>query len=281
MTGAHGARSAAKQAGGRAERGGKRVENSAGFAVLVTVGLIAYGIVHLLVALIAVQLAWTGTSRQASQKGAFQQMASQPLGRVLVWVTAAGLLALTLWQLFEALWGHRGVEQGRKRIVKQLGSAGKAVVYLALAASAASTAKGSSSNSNTSEKTLTAKLLAVPFGRILVVLVGVVVMVVAARLMVKGITKTFRKDLAGSVGTGVIKVGEVGYTAKGVALGIVGILFVVAAVTANPQKAGGLDTALRTLRSQSFGPILLTVVAIGIACFGLYCFAWSRHVKKT
>ena len=248
---------------------------------MVTVGLIAYGIVHFLVAWIAVQLAWTGTSRQASQKGAFQQMSSEPLGRVLLWVAAAGLVALTLWQLAEALWGHRDAEQGRKRTFKRLGSAGKAVVYLALALSAASTDKGSASNSNNSEKTLTGKLLSVPFGRVLVVVVGVAVLAVAARLVIKGLQKKFRKDLADSVGPAVIKLGQFGYTAKGVALAVVGMLFIVAAITANPQKAGGLDTALRTLRNQRFGPVLLTVIAIGIACFGAYCLAWSRHAKTT
>ena len=78
-----------------------------------------------------------------------------------------------------------------------------------------------------------------------------------------------------------IRLGQIGYTAKGVALAIVGILFLLAAITFDLQKAGGLDTALRTLRQQSFGPILLALTALSWAGFGLFCFAWSRRVKKT
>ncbi|MDQ3481565.1 MAG: DUF1206 domain-containing protein, partial [Actinomycetota bacterium] len=39
----------------------------------------------------------------------------------------------------------------------------------------------------------------------------------------------------------------------------------------------GLDVALRTLLDESFGPWLLAVVAVGIGCFGVYCFFWARY----
>lgn len=272
---------AGSTATGRAEEAGRQVEGSRTFAALVTTGLIAYGVVHLLVAWIAVQLAWGGTGQEASQQGAFQEMASTPVGDVLVWVTGIGLFALALWQIFEAVWGHLDAEEGRKRIVKRLGSAAKAVVYAALGVSAIGTAVGSaSSGGGSSEETLTAKLLSAPFGRVLVIAVGVVVLVVGGRLVYRGVTKKFRHDLDGGVRPGALRLGQIGYIAKGVALGIVGILFVLAAVTFDPDKAGGMDDALRTLREQPFGPYLLTVMAAGIGCFGLYCFVWSRHHKN-
>ncbi len=73
--------------------------------------------------------------------------------------------------------------------------------------------------------------------------------------------------------------GRAGYIAKGIALGIVGVLFGWAAISYDPEKAGGLDMALRTLREQPGGPMLLTAVALGIACCGVYCFVWSRNAK--
>ncbi|MDQ6658860.1 MAG: DUF1206 domain-containing protein [Actinomycetota bacterium] len=271
----------AAAAAGKARQAGQQVEASTPFGVLVSVGLAAYGVVHLLIAWIALQLAWSGGGQQASQSGAFRQMASTPIGRVLLWITAIGLFTLTLWQLFEAGWGHQGVS-GRERVGRRLSSAGKAVVYLALAISAVSTAAGSSSsNSNTGEQTLTAKLLSVTFGRLLVSVVGVLVIVVGGRLIYRGVRSKFTRDLAGSVGAGVIRLGQIGYLAKGIAVAIVGVLFVVAAITFDPRKAGGLDAALRTLRNQPFGPILLTVMALGIGCFGVYCFVWSRRAKKS
>ncbi|HRC85420.1 MAG TPA: Clp protease N-terminal domain-containing protein, partial [Thermoanaerobaculia bacterium] len=62
----------------------------------------------------------------------------------------------------------------------------------------------------------------------------------------------------------VLAEGEGGYTAKGVAFGIVGVLFVVAGLTHDPKKSGGLDQALFELLDKPFGPLLLALVAVGI-----------------
>lgn len=78
----------------------------------------------------------------------------------------------------------------------------------------------------------------------------------------------------------IVRLGQAGYVAKGVSLGIVGGLSVLAAWTYDPQKAGGLDTALQTLLDQPLGPYLLTLVALGIAAFGAYCFAWARYPRE-
>ncbi|MET3804209.1 nitrogen fixation-related uncharacterized protein [Nakamurella sp. UYEF19] len=263
-----------------AENEGQQIEQSRWFGLLVMIGLASYGVVHLLIAWIALQIAWTGGGGEASQQGALAQMAGSSVGDVILWITAVGLFALTLWQLFTALWGHGGEQDLKKKVTKRLGSAGKAVVYLALGISALTTAAGGRKSGNSSEKTLTAKLLGVPFGKVLVIAVGIVVIVVGGRLAYRGLKKKFTDDLDGAVGPGAVRLGQIGYCAKGIAFGIVGVLFVVAAVTYDPAKAGGLDAALRTLRNQPFGAVLLTLMALGIAAFGIYCFFWSRHAKR-
>jgi hypothetical protein len=75
------------------------------------------------------------------------------------------------------------------------------------------------------------------------------------------------------------RLGVAGYSAKGVAYGIAGLLFVVAAVTYDPEKARGLDAALTELRDQPYGQILLTLIALGIAAFGVFCFVQSKYRK--
>jgi hypothetical protein len=50
----------------------------------------------------------------------------------------------------------------------------------------------------------------------------------------------------------------------------------LAAIRSNLGEAGGLDAALRTLAGQPFGTVLLIAVAIGLAAFGVYCFAAAR-----
>jgi hypothetical protein len=95
----------------------------------------------------------------------------------------------------------------------------------------------------------------------------------------KGWTRKFLQDLRDSPGTLAVRAGMVGYIAKGIALAVVGFLFVVAAVEKSATKATGLDGALRSLRQQSFGPWVLSVVGLGIAAYGVYSLARARHAR--
>ncbi|WP_289489995.1 DUF1206 domain-containing protein, partial [Klebsiella pneumoniae] len=77
-----------------------------------------------------------------------------------------------------------------------------------------------------------------------------VVAAVGVAFVVRGITRAFEKHLiipGGTAGRGIRVFGTVGYVAKGIAVGVAGILFVVAALTHDPGAASGLDGALRSL----------------------------------
>lgn len=111
--------------------------------------------------------------------------------------------------------------------------------------------------------------------------VGVIVIVVGGRLIYRGAREKFTQDLRGAIPRGVLRLGQVGYIAKGTVLAAVGVLFIVAALTYDPQKAGGLDSAVRTLRDQPYGPFILTALALGFVSFGGYCLAWSGRAKRS
>lgn len=254
------------------------VRHSRGYQQLVKVGLVSYGVVHLLVAWIALNLAF-GKRGEASPNGALREVAKQPLGEVLLWIMAVGLFALTVWQLIEATVGRddpdrEGNVKGRAR------SAGRAAVYLALGLLTVGVAVGSrSAQSGQGEETLTAKLMALPFGQILVAAVGAAIIGVGVSQIVKGVRQKFVEDLDRNVSQAVRRLGTVGYICKGTALAIVGGLFGWAAATYDPKKAGGMDAALATIKHQPAGTVLLVAMAVGIACFGAYCFAWARFAR--
>jgi hypothetical protein len=75
------------------------------------------------------------------------------------------------------------------------------------------------------------------------------------------------------------RLGQVGYTAKGIAYAIVGVLLVDAAITHDPSESRGLDAALRTLAEKPFGAVLLCLVALGFLAYGVFCFFQSRYRK--
>lgn len=254
------------------------VRSRRGYQVLVAVGLVSYGLVHLVVAWIAVQVAIGGRG-EASSSGALRELASQPFGLVLMVIMAVGLFTLVVWQVIEAAVGGQAADDEKDRWRERLRAAGRAVVYLVLGITAASLAIGARQASGQAEETLTSRLLALPFGVALVVILGAIVAGVGIGQILRGVKEKFTKDLRGGVRRPVRVLGKVGWSAKGIALVIVGLLFIWAALSANPERAGGLDAALGTIRSQPFGPVLLVAMAAGFACFGLFCFAWAKNAK--
>jgi hypothetical protein len=254
-----------------------QVRRSQGYHGLIGVGLVSYGLVHLVLAWLALQIAFGGRE-DASAGGALQQLTRQPLGTALLWVMAIGLFTLVIWQGLEATIGRESSNRDGS-LRKRLSSAGRAVVYLALAILAVGVAMGNGGGSGNSEQTLSARLMALPFGRFLVGAVGVAVIAVGIAKIVKGVKQKFLEDLDSGIGPVVRRLGTAGYCAKGVSLGIIGGLFGYAALTYDPKKAGGLDAALSTIRAQPFGTALLVIMAVGIASFGVFCFVWARKAR--
>jgi hypothetical protein len=257
---------------------------------LARVGLLAYGLVHVLVAWLALQLAWGGGGQEADQSGAMQTLARQPFGKPLLWIVGLGLVALALWQAAEILrWrsGWSASDKARtKAIRKTVKSAAKAVVYAALAVLAIRFAVGSGQSSAQQQQQRTAGVFSWPGGRILVGMVGLVLIGVGAQHVYEGLSKRFLKqiDLAEappSVTRWITRAGQAGFPAKGVALGVVGGMLGWAAITFDPSKARGLDGAMHVILSAPGGPALLTLVAAGIVAFAAFCFARARYPERT
>ena len=247
-------------------------------------GLVAYGVVHLLIAWLAVQLAFGEKSDSASNTGALHYLAEQPLGAVLVWLVAVGMLLLVVWRLLEFAFGYQEESDDTKRWRKRATSLGKAVIYGAIGWSAVQTATGSGGGKGGTDST-TAKLMELPGGQLIVGAVGLAIIGYGGSLVYRGWTEKFREHLdaqgqSGTDGSAYVKLGKAGYIAKGISIALVGGLFGYAAITHEPKKSGGLDQALQTVLEQPFGQVLLTAIGLGIGCYGVFCFARAKHLSR-
>ena len=268
----------------RAEATGREAHDSEWIDHAARIGLIAYGLVHLVIAWLAIQLALGEKEGSADSTGAVQQLSEQAYGQALVWAVAIGLFLLAIWQILEAIFGHRD-EEGFTRVRKRATSAGKAVIYIVIGISAVRAATGSSSSGKGGTDSTTAKVMDWPGGQLIIAAVGLAIMGVGGYLIYRAFTEKFAKHInaegkSGSSGTAYVWFGKVGYIAKGVALGIVGGLFLYAAITHDPKKSGGLDQALHKVLQQPFGQVLLIVIALGIGCYGLFCFTPARRFER-
>ncbi|MFL6061673.1 MAG: DUF1206 domain-containing protein [Marmoricola sp.] len=249
----------------------------------IRIGFVAYGVVHLLIAWLALQLALGHHDGRASNQGALRHLAGEPFGRVLVWAIAIGMFFLVCWRLLEGAVGHRDEEDEKKRLAQRAGSFGKAIVYGAIGVSALKIAIGAGSRSR--GRATTAKLLDLPAGPWIVGLAGLAILAYGANMVRRGLTEKYREHLSaegrsGEAGTAYLLLGKYGYVAKGTVIGIIGILVGYAAANHDPRRSGGLDQALRTVLEQPFGPFLLGVIALGIASYGVFCLVRARHLSR-
>jgi len=254
------------------------VSGNRAFHVLARTGFAVNGLLHILIGAIAIGVAASGGSGgEADQSGALKQVSSTPGGLFVLWIAVVGLFALGLWQLVQVV--VISDPDAKKKWGKRASEAGKGVVYIALGVTALTFALGGSTSSSDSSQTLSARLLETPGGVFLLVAIGLAVFGGGVGFVVIGIRRTFRKLIrvpAGAAGRAVVVLGIVGYVAKGIALGVVGILFVVAAFTVDPEKASGLDGALKALADLPFGIVVLVLVGIGLIAYGLFLGARAR-----
>ncbi|RCK71243.1 DUF1206 domain-containing protein [Desertihabitans brevis] len=263
-------------AGERAEQAARALRQVQVYRAMVRIGLVAYGVVHLLVAVVALQLALGVGRQEASSTGAMAEVATQPLGVVLLGAIAVGLVTLALWKVLEALLGHREAH-GFTRVRRKASALGTALLYLVLAATAVRVAAGARPGTARERgQDLAARLLDHPVGVGLVLLVAAGVAGFGVAAGIKGLRRTFREDLSREPGPVGLLLGVVGHVTKGVAYLVVASLLVAAVLTSDAERAGGLDLALRAVRAQVHGGVLLTLVALGLAAYGLYCFGWAR-----
>jgi hypothetical protein len=254
--------------------------------ILGRAGMVCYGIIHLLVGYLALRVAFGDQSEQADQRGALTEIGSGGGGKAVLWILAVGLFAYAGWQLLLAARSYQWVSKKGKRTRKRIAAAVRAVIGISIGITAFRLASGSGSggSGDQQQKSWTAELLSLPAGRLLVGVVALVVIGVGVALVRKGVRKSFLKDLnTGELPAGtqrwVTRLGVAGYIAKGVVVGIVGVLLGLAGLRQNAGEAGGLDAALKTVASQPFGTAALVVVALGLAAYGVYCFAAAKAHK--
>jgi hypothetical protein len=262
---------------GDVRRVADKVEGQPALQMGARAGYAVSGVMHLLIGWIALQIAWSASGKSADASGALQTLAANTLGRLTLWVAVVGFVALGLLELAKLLTARPA--PGASPWADRAKGISKAALHLALAWASFSTAKGRPRSNKAQSVDFTATLLQQTGGRLLVSAIGLAVIGVGVYHVVKGWNKKFLQDLNGHPGTLAVRAGVVGYLAKGVALAVVGLLFVAAAVQNSASKATGLDGALRSLRQQPVGPWLLTAVALGIAAYGAYSFARARYAR--
>ena len=214
------------------------------------------------------------------QKGVIHEIAEKPFGEIALIVIGVGLLAYALWRIVTALEDAEHHGRDAKGIAKRVGHALSGIAYAGIAATALKLAIGESAGRGDGTQTWTARLMDAPGGTILVMLAGVVILLVGLFQIRYGWREEFRKHLRTERNEWLIPTGKWGYMARGVVFAIMGFFIAMAGLRHDPNRARGLEGALDTLASQSYGQWLLALIAAGLACYGVFSMlsAKYRHI---
>jgi NADH:ubiquinone oxidoreductase subunit 5 (subunit L)/multisubunit Na+/H+ antiporter MnhA subunit len=247
-------------------------------------GYAAKGIVYALVGILAFQAAFNWGGKVTGTKGVFRTIASQPFGKVMLFLVGVGLLGYVVWRFVQAFTDPEHRDEGAKAFARRVSYFISGLIYGSLALFALrivfSGSGSSSSSSSSSERT--ASLLAQPFGQWLVGLVGVAVVAYGFYCFYRAITTKFRRklklaEMSPKEEKWSTRIARFGLTAKGGVSVIIGYFFIQAARTSDASEARTTEGALQTIQQQPYGGWLMGIVALGLIAYGIHLGVQARY----
>ena len=247
-------------------------------------GYAAKGTIYALVGILAVQAAFNWGGKVTGTTGAFETIANQPFGKVMLFLIAVGLVGYVIWRAVAAIFDPEHDENGAKNVLRRLTYAVSALVYgsLAIAAFRIALSSDSSSGSSGGSNQQTAALLSQPFGRWLVGLVAASAVAYGFYCIYRGIKTKFRKklklsEMSQTEESWAIRIGRFGLISKGIVSTIVGYFFAQAARSSDASEAKNTAGALQVIQQQPFGAVLMGIIAFGMLAYGLHLIIQARY----
>jgi hypothetical protein len=247
-------------------------------------GIISKGIVYCLIGILAAVPAVGLRGQRMNKSDAFRLIYDQPLGQFLLLVVAVGLAGYVTWRLFQAIRDidHKGKDT--KAAFTRIGYAFSAFVYATLAYYAIKLAIGGpdgSSGGGGSRRFVVSKVLEFPAGEWLIGISAVLIFFQGIRQIYKGASGKFCKSvqlIGNEYGNVYKKAGILGYISRGVVLLVLGYFFFRAAVNGSGSEIQDTKGAFDFIEN-TFGSLLMFLVAIGLIGYGVFMFVKGRYQK--
>ena len=244
--------------------------------------MVSKGLVYALVGGIALKVAFFSGDTEG-KAGALRTLAQQPFGKVMLFTLMVGFAGYALWRLSQAVLNSNHEGDHAKGWFRRLTYFIRSVLYGSLTVGTGRIVF------NTPEKEEAVKswsrtLMEQPFGSTLVATLGVMIIGVGIYQFHKVRSKKYQEDLKLSelhedVRTLFCKVAPAGIIARGGVFCIMGYFLIYAGWSNNPAEAKGFGEALQYLAQQSYGQIMLTVVACGLLIYAAYELFKARYLR--
>jgi hypothetical protein len=265
-----------------AARSGLRAASPA-LVMLGRAGYAAKGIVYVVMGALAAGVAIDGGGRTTDTRGAINVIGDGPMGTVALAAIGVGLIGYMLWRLIAAATDAEGKGDQPTKLAVRGSQAARGVAYGVLGVQALRALGGDDVGSQgAATRHWTARLLDMPFGRALVIGVGLGVLGYAGYQLYRAFSDKPKKDLdlaeAGPTQAAwIVRLGRFGIAARGVVFAMIGVFLLRAGMQQDSGEAGGIAQSLQALGSASYGKLVLGAVALGLMAYGVYQLATARY----
>jgi hypothetical protein len=243
-------------------------------APLARLGYASKAAIYAIIGVLAVLTAMNRGGRITDTSGALRVVLRQPYGRTLLIVLAVGLLGYAAWRLLDAVVDpdRHGTSAGG--LMVRIGNTIRGLIYGGLGFEAIQLLRGLRGSRGNEARLWTARLLDLPFGELLVTLIGAGIVAYGLWQVFQGVTgkhdvkvdwsciaPRFRHELQ--------RICQFGVAVRGGLLATLGVYLVRAALQHDPSEVAGSRESILRLGGVVEGRWFLALIAAGLLAYAV------------
>jgi len=245
-------------------------------------GYVARGVVYVCVGGLSLAAAAGAGGKPTDPSGALAALVRLPAGRSALALVALGLLIHAAFRAVLVVTGEPSAHEGGRwrRVATRVRHGFSACLYSGMALTAALLAAGryghAHVNKDAETQTASARLLAAPAGRPILIAIAAGILIAAAVQIVRAFgPNDVRKRLRTEAMTErqcklMAALGRVAYVARATVLAVCGYFLARGAIDRAPGETRGPAGALREVWKLPHGGLWLALIAAGLVAFGAY-----------
>lgn len=249
---------------------------------LARLGYASKALVYAIVGVLAILTAVSHRGRITDTSGALRVVLTQPFGTILLMVLAVGLSGYGVWRLLDTFVDpdRNGTSAGG--LITRIGNAVRGIVYGSLGLEAFRLLRGLRGSRGDPAESLSASLLDIPFGELIVGLVGAIVVVYGVWQFTRGVRG---KDdphvdwtaIPSGPRSAIRGISRFGVAVRGGLITTLGIFLLRAALTHDPNEAAGPRESLIKLGGIFEGRWFLALIAAGLLAYAIDQAVHARY----
>ncbi|MDT0642677.1 DUF1206 domain-containing protein [Zunongwangia sp. F363] len=248
-------------------------------------GMAAKGAVYCLIGILTALAAFGQGGEKTGSKGALQYLAQQSYGQILLVIMGIGLLGYVFWRFYQSIGNPKGLHDDAKGYAKRAAYFISGLLYGGLAYYAFKLAFGSgSSSSGGGSSSMMGSLMSGSNGDTIAIIIGIGMAIKAIYDIYRAYSGKFREEVE-EAGMDekeqklLVNAGKFGHTARGLVFGLMAYLTLKSGLSSGSNVQTQTDAF--SYIQQEFGSIVLGIVAIGLAGYGVYMLIKAKYPSIT